>query len=220
MLEVLSRQHSYVSDMDILSCRCSKCGNTVELSLRDGESIVGKKCPSCKAIYDRENEEKRIVYNGRIRLKGVYDRLVNNHAYTMCDDWKKSCDSFITWATNNGYRTWKVFCVYDKELPLYPENCGWRVENIRDIGLFDDSNAMSLKYLRRAVTLSGKVGENLDELFNVLAQMKNGTKYNSLDPITDCVDSILNEIYYLKGELDSQLDMIDLKEVYNIGKKS
>lgn len=220
MLEILSKQHSYVSDLDILSCRCSKCGNIVEMSVREGESLAGKKCPSCKAKYDKEAEDRRVVYNGRIRLKGLYDRLSSNHSYKMCDDWKDSCDNFIKWATENGYRTWKTFHVHEKELPLSPDNCCWKVEKIGSIGLFDDSNVMSLKYLKRAVTLSNNIGNNLDELFNVLSQMKNGTKYNSTEPIADCVDSILNEMYYLKGELDSQIDMIELREVYNLGKKS
>lgn len=123
-------------------CYC-KCGNVITTRMT---SVISGKAVSCgcqhKSQYKKlSNEKKKSVKHSEYHcyLTGVYRGMISrcynykNAAYknygakgvVVCDEWKNSYQSFLTWALNNG---WKTGLCLDKDIKgdgkLYsPETC-------------------------------------------------------------------------------------------------
>lgn len=220
LFEILDTRYSYISSKCIFKCRCSKCGGISEYSLENEEKLEDEKCLVCGAGNNKEGEDTNFKYNIEIRLKQLYKRLCKNKKYSLCTAWLEDFEVFKDWAIENGYRSWKLLDIKDKNRELSPENCTWKSREIkRELGVFDDSYIMSVKYIENIISASKDLDNQLNKVMELLESIKSGTKFNDSSIIEECIDK-LSEIYYLKDEFDTQFDGIDVEVNRVYGKKT
>jgi len=111
-------------------CRCD-CGIDKEITSHDLIRGHAKSCGCLQKDSARTHghSSKKIYSIYRAMRQRCYDdKSLMYHRYggrgiKICDEWMDSIDSFITWATNNGYDESKEIDRADNEKGYSPDNC-------------------------------------------------------------------------------------------------
>jgi hypothetical protein len=126
-------------------CRCS-CGTVKSVCIDNLKGGTSLRCQKCKGELSR----KRMTTHGESKTKLYYVWLtMRNRCYrsevkgyeryggrgiTVCEEWRKSYESFRDWAMDNGYREGLEIDRVDNDGNYEPSNCRWvtRLENMQN----------------------------------------------------------------------------------------
>lgn len=120
--------------LHLWNCRCD-CGNAKSVdagSLRSGRSNGCIKCHPALGNRRTHGQKRTRIYTIWNRMKGRCENPADaafprygGRGITVCEDWRRSFETFRDWALANGYEAHLTIDRRDNNLGYTPANCWW-----------------------------------------------------------------------------------------------
>lgn len=144
-------------------CKCD-CGNTCFVR---ANRLAHERTKSCGCLRIDSNKQKNtthgmsktnIYYAWHSMKARCYNPTDHNYSrygnrgITVCDEWRNSFESFLRWATSNGYHEGLTLDRIDNDGNYCPNNCRWVTTSVQN-----NNRSVSIN-----ITYNGKT-QNLSE---------------------------------------------------------